>query len=643
MRFSMDFPTFENFDSRCCHAALKDIFLSPRKPMPYSKAVDSRPTPGGCFLRLIPRPGNFFRNLCLSPMLYLTAAGIDGHLIMKVKFFKRCVPAAAMAILTGFLSPLSSPAQTQPDSSPLPADNSPTPGELPPYIFPTSPLAQVVRLTQAGVDQSIILTYVTNSSSTFNLDSDKIIYLRDVGLPNEIITAMMQRDQLLQQQMAAAAYQPPSQPAPPPDTSTEPLPPPPEDQPAPPPTEVTVNTFYDTLAPYGTWVTVDGYGRCWRPSVMVYNSGWQPYCDHGHWVYTNCGWYWCSDYSWGWAPFHYGRWFQHPHMGWCWTPDTVWGPSWVTWRQSNGYCGWAPLPPFATYQSGVGFFYRGSSVSIGFNWGLNQNCFTFVPTQYFCDPQPRRHCVGPAQVTQIFNQTTIINNFNGHGHDLANRGIDPDHISTVTRTPIRPVTIRDITSPPGHGPHGDQLSHDGSTLLVSRPMPSWSSGQNHSRPPADNRPGHPVQPARPTQVPVITTHGPQDGNGVRIPPQRPAPPANYNPSPTPAPAGPNHDNRTFSPRGWEQVHPPQPPRPNTYNSGTPAVTPAPNQGQFSIPAASHHNAPAAAPAPPPPPTSQPSSPPAPPPAPPSAPRSSNPNQNQSGTGYSPGSGYSPRH
>ena len=51
-----------------------------------------------------------------------------------------------------------------------------TPVVPPPSIVPGSPYAEVVRLTQAGVDQSVIMTYVTNSSSTFNLDSDKIIY-----------------------------------------------------------------------------------------------------------------------------------------------------------------------------------------------------------------------------------------------------------------------------------------------------------------------------------------------------------------------------------------------------------------------------------------------------------------------------------
>ena len=39
------------------------------------------------------------------------------------------------------------------------------------------------------------------------------------------------------------------------------------------PAAVTVNYFYDTLAPYGTWVEVEGYGRCWRPTVVVSEAG----------------------------------------------------------------------------------------------------------------------------------------------------------------------------------------------------------------------------------------------------------------------------------------------------------------------------------------------------------------------------------
>jgi hypothetical protein len=567
---------------------------------------------------------------------------------MKIEPFQKHILGMAITVLClmGVRSPFNSPVQAQP--APPPPDSSTESSALPPNVYPTSPLAQVIRLTQAGVDESVIMTFVTNSGSTFNLDSDKIIYLKDIGLPNEVVTVMMQRDQQLQQQMAASAYQPPAQPAPAPDTTYQPeIAPPP--QPVEQPAEVTVNSFYDTLAPYGSWVDVDGYGRCWRPSVVVYNSGWQPYCDHGHWVYTDCGWYWSSDYSWGWAPFHYGRWFQIPRWGWCWTPDTVWGPSWVTWRYSNEYCGWAPLPPRAVYREGVGFFYNGLAVSIGFDFGLSWNCFAFVPIGHFCDPHPRRYCVAPAQVTQIYNHTTVINNFNGHGRNLANRGIDPEHITAVTHTPIRPVAIRDTAAPSGHGPRADQLSRDGSTLIVGRPssmnnpasgghqnnhsLPSVSPAQNHSPQPNNNWPASPTQPAPQPHVPIVTTHGPQEGNAIHVPTQHPSSPGNYNSAPPSAPTAPNN-NGTYSPRGWEQIHPSPSPRPNTYNPVIRAVTPAPGQGQSSAPEANHHNAPAAAPAQPQPQHNQPAS----APAASSSQRSSDQNQNQSGPGNSSGNG-----
>ena len=278
------------------------------------------------------------------------------------------------------------------------------------------------------MSEEVIKNYVNNSGSTFNLDSDKIIYLKDIGLPDDIVTAMMQRDQVLQQQMAASTYQPP-QPAPATETavSTEAAPPPPTE-------EVTVNYFYDTLAPYGTWVDVEDYGRCWRPTVTVVNADWQPYCDGGHWVYTDAGWYWFSTYSWGWAPFHYGRWFHHARFGWCWSPDTVWGPSWVTWRYSDDYCGWAPLPPRAVYREGIGFLYNGASVSVGFDFGLGVGAYTFVSTRNFCDPHPSRYRVAPREVPQIYNRTMVINNFDvdREHRTFVNHGIEPGRITAVT-------------------------------------------------------------------------------------------------------------------------------------------------------------------------------------------------------------------
>ena len=363
---------------------------------------------------------------------------------MKKLFLQQtfCAVAVALALAAGNW-PQNINAQTPSASAATDTSTVPTtPVVAPPNIVPGSPYAEVVRLVQSGVDQSIVTTYVQNSTSLFNLDSDRIIYLTNLGAPNTLVTAMMQRDQQLQQQFTANQAAQQAQQTQPPVTETAPAPTntvevPPPDQP------VTVDYFYDSLAPYGSWVIVGGYGRCWRPTVCVYNSGWQPYCDNGHWVYTDCGWYWASGYAWG-ATFHYGRWFHDAGFGWCWYPDTVWAPSWVTWRYSNDYCGWAPLPPRTTYQAGIGFLYNGGNVSVGFNFGLGANCFTFVPTAYFCNPHPRNYCVAPAQVPRIYNSTVVINNYNINNRIIVNHGIAVENIATASRATIRPVPVHQI-------------------------------------------------------------------------------------------------------------------------------------------------------------------------------------------------------
>src|SRR5262245_53019814 len=61
--------------------------------------------------------------------------------------------------------------------------------------------------------------------------------------------------------------------------------------------------FYEPLTPHGTWIEVEGEGRCWRPARVAVE--WQPYCE-GRWVWTDCGWYWETSEPWGWACYHYG-------------------------------------------------------------------------------------------------------------------------------------------------------------------------------------------------------------------------------------------------------------------------------------------------------------------------------------------------
>ena len=224
--------------------------------------------------------------------------------------------------------------------------------------------AEVARLAQSGLEENVMLAFVTNSASAFSLGSDQIIYLNDIGVPGNVVTAMIQHDQALRPSSPVPVAPPrpvyvnAPMPAAAPET-VEPQPPPvvAETRPRQPmfPTRISTTRFRRTE----TGLTSEGYGRCWQPSVVVVNRSWTPYCNGGRWVYSDCGWYWASDYSWGWAPFHYGRWFRHNFWGWCWAPDTVWGPAWVSWRYNPGYCGWAPLPPTAFYRPGFGFTYYG--------------------------------------------------------------------------------------------------------------------------------------------------------------------------------------------------------------------------------------------------------------------------------------------
>jgi hypothetical protein len=493
---------------------------------------------------------------------------------MKTLAFKNFFVFAAVvtfALVAGGW-PHNANAQTPPapESTEIPAPPV-TPVAPPPNIVPGSPYAEVVRLTQAGVDQNVIATYVANSTSLFNLDSDKIIYLSDLGAPNTLVTAMMQRDQQLQQQFAATQAaqqaqqtQPPApvQAAPPPETipaNTADVAPEPE-----PP--VTVNYFYNTLSPYGSWVVINGYGRCWRPTVCVYDSTWQPYCDHGRWVYTDCGWYWSSSYAWG-ATFHYGRWFRDASVGWCWYPDTVWAPSWVTWRYSNNYCGWAPLPPRTTCQAGVGIVFNGSAVSVGFSFGLGANCFTFVPTQRFCDPHPRNFCVAPAQVTQVFNNTTVINNFNVNNRTIVNHGIAVQNISAATRTAIRPVPVHQMNNMAAHGWHSQSFNRNGyvggaNHMAFTGNSSSQSSvpAQNHFSQPNQNWNTSQTVPSRSAVVPNQTQPG--RNTVVAMTPQRPVPAVNYYPRPqaTPVqtpPADLNNSNPQPAPSHWQPTGTPR--------------------------------------------------------------------------------------
>lgn len=368
---------------------------------------------------------------------------------------------------------------------------------LPPNLRPNAAVSEIIKMVNAGVDETVLMTYVTNSTRTFDLGADELIYLKDIGIPESVVTAMLVHDQALKTTAAAAIpqtnvnlYAPAPaeapQPQPQPQVAQNPPPaPPPADQ-AP-----TYSTFYSSLAPYGTWVEVDGYGRCWQPTVVVVNPTWSPYCDGGRWVYSDCGWYWASDYSWGWAPFHYGRWFQHSRLGWCWAPDTVWGPSWVSWRYSGGYCGWAPLPPGSWYVSGVGLTWWGSPCGSGFTFGLGFGAYTFVSWNNFHYNGHggyyhgyRHYAVPHDQARRVYHETVVSTRFEGRRYGVNNQGLPPERVASATRTAVQTVSLRESRSVPTAGNRPDRLSSDGKSMTVYRPrLPETATAQNDFRRP----------------------------------------------------------------------------------------------------------------------------------------------------------------
>jgi hypothetical protein len=316
---------------------------------------------------------------------------------------------------------------------------------------PGSRLAQVIRLVQAGAAENVVLAFITNSSTPFDLSKANLAYLNDLGTPFDIQAAMAQQNQ----ELGSSAGTQSTQPAPS-DHSQEPQ-------------DVTEDYFYGALASYGTWISMPGYGLCWQPCVTAYDTNWTPYCTLGQWLYTDCGWYWLSGYSWGWCVFHYGRWFHDAQRGWCWWPSTIWGPSWVFWRYSGSYCGWAPLPPHAYYSQENGLVYNRAPIASDYDFGMGANLFNFVPMAHFSDANLERVRLSAAQSAQVFAQSEVLNAINSNDRIIVNDGIPVSKIAAYNAGNMRSFTIQPAETVAVPGVRGEQILSDGETLAINRP------------------------------------------------------------------------------------------------------------------------------------------------------------------------------
>ncbi len=187
--------------------------------------------------------------------------------------------------------------------------------------------------------------------------------------------------------------------------------------------------FYDELSPYGSWVNYPQYGYVWIPRV---SNDFQPYGTEGHWVMTNYGWTWVSDYRWGWAAFHYGRWAFEPRYGWMWVPGRQWGPAWVSWRESDEYFGWAPLRPF---------------VSISVNISSPYDHYRFVPRRHFTNRNVYNYYADRRNNVTIINHTTIINETHVVNKNKYYYGPRKDYVERSVGQSIRVANVYDNNRP----------------------------------------------------------------------------------------------------------------------------------------------------------------------------------------------------
>lgn len=197
--------------------------------------------------------------------------------------------------------------------------------------------------------------------------------------------------------------------------------------------DVSYQTFYDQLSPYGNWIEYPDYGYVWQPNM---GNDFRPYSSGGHWVWSDdYEWVWVSDYDWGWAPFHYGRWFSDAHYGWLWVPGYEWSSAWVAWRDGGDYYGWAPLRP---------------GINVGINFSIGSyappdDYWCFTPRQYITSYNIYDHCIDRRNNFGILRNTSIINNFNygRNGFVTGPRRFDAERYTGR----INPVQFRESNRP----------------------------------------------------------------------------------------------------------------------------------------------------------------------------------------------------
>ena len=247
-------------------------------------------------------------------------------------------------------------------------------------------------------------------------------------------------------------------------------------------------SFYNRLSPYGSWTWIQGQ-YVWVPARV--DRSWRPY-TRGRWVYTDRGWTWASSEPFGWATYHYGRWGFSDRVGWFWVPGNRWAPAWVSWRQSDDYLAWAPLPP--SYDRGSD---RGGGISINVSFGnVPDYYWSVVPSHDFLSDDLQRYYVPRDRRRAAFDRTrpvgntTIINN-----NVTVNKVVNVTYVEQKTQ---KKVVTRQITRT-ADAKQAGKVEND--TVEVYEPKADETP--RHSRRPNRSRSRRSRRPARRSRKPKV--------------------------------------------------------------------------------------------------------------------------------------------
>src|SRR5438477_1087653 len=222
------------------------------------------------------------------------------------------------------------------------------------------------------------------------------------------------------------------------------------------------STFYTKLEPYGGWIETSDYGYVWQPRETESSRSWRPYTT-GRWVYTDAGWTWISEEPFGWATYNYGSWTRLRGVGWVWVPGNDWAPAWVSWRKSNDYVGWAPLPPEARFDQRTGIHNWSDSY-----YDIGPDQYSFVATREFGAQRVESVLLPPERNVTIVDQTTNVTNITYNNTTIVNEGPSYDEVRAQSREPVQRLQLERNVNVVAGEPQGPEVR--GETVVIAAPV-----------------------------------------------------------------------------------------------------------------------------------------------------------------------------